>query len=370
MKKALVVATVGRFFDFEKNDINLMKELGYEVHGATNMMLEEDDDINTFDIIKHQIDFARSPFSRQTIVAYKQLKDLLRKNRFDLIHCHTPVGGILTRLAARKYRKSGTKVIYTAHGFHFYKGAPIQNWMIFYPLEKFFSLFTDVIITINKEDYERANKKFHARKVEYVPGVGVDVDRFDSLNYDCENKRKELGIDKDDILVISVGELISRKNHEVVLRAIAQLSKEEKSKIKYFLIGKGDLQNHLEKICVELNLDNVTFLGFRRDVAEICASADMFVFPSLQEGLPVALMEAMAASLPIVCSDIRGNNDLIINGFNGLLVKTNNEKDFSCGIKKYLNNIEFANKCGTNAKESVLDFSLSRVEKSMKKIYK
>lgn len=368
MKRALVVATVGRFFDFEKNDIRLMKELGYEVHGATNMNLEEDDTLENFDIVKHQIDFARSPFSKQTIIAYKQLKKLLKTSNFDLIHCHTPVGGILTRLAARKYRKNGTKVIYTAHGFHFFKGAPRKNWIIFYPLEKIFSRLTDVLITINKEDYERANKGFYAKRVEYIPGVGIDVEKFNSQNYDRTSKRNELGISDNDFVLLSVGELIQRKNHETVLKALAELPSEKKVNIKYLIVGKGDLDEHLKNMCKELGLTNVKFLGFRRDIPDICASADLFVFPSFQEGLPVALMEAMAAGLPVVCSNIRGNVDLINNGEGGFLYQCDDYIGFSIGINNLMDKDNVSEMSKINLK-TIQNFDASIIQEKMSKIY-
>ena len=200
IQKAIVVATVGRFYNFEKNDIKLLQELGYEVHVATNMQIEPEDNMDGFEVIKHQVDFARSPFSKNNIIAYKQLKELFRRNHFDIVHCHTPVGGIIARLVAKRYRKKGTKVIYTAHGFHFYKGSPKINWIVFYPFEKIFSMFTDVIITINKDDFSLAVKKFKAKSIEYIPGVGVNIEKFDSSKYDTKAKREELGVTDNEIM--------------------------------------------------------------------------------------------------------------------------------------------------------------------------
>lgn len=368
MKRALIVATVGRFFNFEKNDIKLLQELGYEVHCATNLNLELIDNIEIANVINHQIDFARSPFSKQTLVAYNQLKELLKNYDFDLIHCHTPVGGILTRLVAKKYRKNGAKVIYTAHGFHFFKGAPKINWLIFYPLEKFFSRFTDILITINKEDYQIAQKKFNANQVEYVPGVGIDVKKFNRDNFDVADIRRKLGLTKADIIALSVGELSTRKNHEVVIKAISKLPDKYLDNFKYLIVGNGDLEDYLKSLTEQLKISNkVMFLGYRKDIPELCAISDMFLFPSLQEGLPVALMEAMASGLPVICSNIRGTVDLINDETNGYLYNCYDIEGFAQGIEKSIDSLGSKEKM-INIK-AVKAFDLGNVEKKMKKIY-
>ena len=308
-RKALVVATVGRFLNFEKNDMKILKELGYEVHCAANFCVEDIDAVPHIEAEKHQIDFARSPFSIRTLTAFNQIKKLLSEEHFDLIHCHTPVGGILTRLAARKYRNKGTKVFYTAHGFHFFEGAPIANWLLFYPIEWLCSWWTDVLLTINQEDYKRVKEKFHAKKTVYIPGVGIDLEKFQCGMIDKEEKRATLGLQSDDKMLLSVGELSERKNHATVIQALAKLNDQ---KIKYYICGQGVLQGELEKLIREKHLESQVFLlGYRSDVSELCQCADVFVFPSLQEGLPVALMEAIACKIPVLCSDIRGNIDLV-----------------------------------------------------------
>jgi glycosyltransferase EpsD len=219
------------------------------------------------------------------------------------------VGGFLARLAAKKYRKKGMTVIYTAHGFHFFKGAPIKNWLLFYPVEWLCSWWTDVLLTINQEDYQRAKKHLHAKKVTYVPGVGINIEKFQDKPVSKEKIHKELGISEHDIFVLSVGELSKRKNHEVVIKAIGRM---HNPKIKYFICGQGGLRDELNQLIEGMNLqENVRLLGYRTDICELCKTADLFVFPSLQEGLPVALMEAIACGTLVVCSKIRGNIDLI-----------------------------------------------------------
>lgn len=256
------------------------------------------------------ISTSRSPFSIGNLKAIKQIRALAKD--YDIVHCHTPLAAAATRIACRPLRKKqGLRVIYTAHGFHFYKGAPKKNWIIYYPVEKYCSRFTDVLITINKEDYELATRKFRARRVEYVPGVGIDVEKFADTHADRAAKRRELGIPDDAKLILSVGELNENKNHRLVIEALAKLGRAD---VCYLIAGVGDRKSELEQLAKERS---VTLLlpGYRRDVAELYKAADLFVFPSFREGLPVSLMEAMAAGLPCLASAIRGSADLLPPAF-------------------------------------------------------
>lgn len=317
MKRMLMVASVPSMIgQFNMNNIKILQELGYQVDVACNFhdrSVWDDDRVQEFikelkekRIKTYQIDFSRSSKNMlQHLKSYKQLDYLMKKRKYDFIHCHTPIAGAIARLVAHK---NNIKVIYTAHGFHFFKGAPIQNWVLYYPIERFLARYTDILITINKEDYYRA-KTFKARKVEYVPGVGIDTFKFKFGLIDIEKKRSELGIVNTDIMLLSVGELSNRKNHEIVIKALKQINKPN---IKYFICGKGELHEYLKNLIEDLGLQNqVTLLGFCSDIPELCQSADLFVFPSHQEGLPVAMMEAIACQIPVICSNIRGNKDLV-----------------------------------------------------------
>ncbi len=254
----------------------------------------------------------------QNFRAYRQTRKLIKENCYNLIHNHSPIGGLLSRIAARDIRKRGTKVIYTAHGFHFFKGAPKMNWLIFYPVEKLSSRWTDVLITITHEDYALAQEKMKAKKVVYVPGVGIDTSAFmpdETASKVRTQKRAELDIKDSDIVLLSVGEL--NKNHEVIIRAMAKLANRN---VHYVIAGRGILKNYIEKLAEDLGVkEQLHLLGFRTDVKDLFKTADVFVHPSFREGLSVAVMEAMASSLPIICSKIRGNTDLIDNGRGGFL---------------------------------------------------
>ena len=309
MKKALIIATVGRFYGFLKSDISILQEMGYEVHCATNLHMNALDAMEDFNVIRHQIDFARSPFARTNVQAFLQLKKLLRKNRFEVIHVHTPVGGILGRLAGRAYRAKGTKIFYTVHGFHFFAGAPFKNWLIFFPLEWLCSFWTDMLITINREDYANAKKYLHAKHICYIPGVGVDIKKFASPCADVSRVREELGIRDDEIMLLSVGEISERKNQKAVVAALARMRVDN---LIYVICGTGDAGNVLEADMSEAWLERqVRFTGYRNDVGALYQAADLFLLPSYQEGVSMALLEAVASKTPVLCSRIRGSIDVI-----------------------------------------------------------
>lgn len=381
MKKVMMNASVASMiYKFNRNNIEILQNMGCEVTVACNfgdenpISQEEIADfrkmLNAKNIRVIETSCPRSMFAvKKMWAAYKQLKAAADTENYDLVHTQSPIGGVVCRLAFRKARKNGTKVIYQAHGFHFYKGAPLVNWLVFYPVEKLCSKFTDLLLTINKEDDAIAEKKFHAKRSGYVPGVGLDLSRFSYSEKSRNLKRCELGVGKTDTLLFSVGELNKNKNHEVVIRALAQLKKRMSlSGIKYFICGKGGNKAFLEKLIEKFGLkENVKLLGFRTDVSEIYQAADLFLFPSLREGLPVALMEAMCCGLPVVCSSIRGNTDLVDqNG--GVLFSPRSVQACRNAIEKMLNADTQAMRIYNQ--EKIRDFSESHVISLMKDIYR
>lgn len=259
----------------------------------------------------YPISCSRSPFKSGNLKAIKEIKKIVENDEYEIVHCHTPIAAACTRLACKGLRKKGVKVIYTAHGFHFYKGAPKKNWLIYYPVEKICARWTDVLITINKEDYELAKKKLHAKKVEYVPGVGIDVDKFANTMVNRIQKRQEIGVPEDAFMLLSVGELNANKNHHIVIKALAEIGDPN---IHYAIAGKGDKKDELEALAKELNV-NLHLLGYRSDVAELYKVADIYILPSIREGLNVSVMEALSSGCPVVASKIRGNVDMISNDY-------------------------------------------------------
>ena len=285
----LYVTTISATMGFFPEHIKMLRDAGHTVELACNLEKPLPEKTAALGCKAHHIPFSRSPFSRDNLAAYKALKQLLAKNRYDIVHTHTPNASAIVRLACRRLRKDGLRVFYTAHGFHFYTGAPMKNWLLYYPVERFLSRWTDVLITMNHEDYLRA-KTFRARRVAFTHGVGVDVSRFrlDWTEAQRQQKRQELGVDGDDFLILSVGELIPRKNHETAIRAAAEL---KDLSVKYFIAGSGPLKEHLEVLAGQLGIkDQVRLLGTRWDIPELNQAADLFLFPSFQEGLPVSLL--------------------------------------------------------------------------------
>ena len=323
-KRALQLASVASMIDqFNISNIKILQLLGYQVDVIADfsnpgtISQEHCDDLmkrlSAMNVKIFDVAIPRTLNIFSIISAYRTVKKILKYNHYDLLHCHSPIGSVIARQAAKNIRKKGMKVVYTAHGFHFYKDAPIKNWIIFYPIEKYYSKYTDVLITINREDYERASEKFYADKTVYIPGVGVDIERFYPSKLKRKLIRKELGISNERIVILSVGELNENKNHESVIRALKRMDN-----VTYVIVGQGNLKEHLRFVADECGVD-LRMVGFRTDVADFYAASDIYILPSIREGLNVSLMEAMASSLACLGSRIRGNVDLIDEGKGGRL---------------------------------------------------
>ncbi len=357
MNKVLFVSTVVRLHInmFHTPFMRWFQEQHWQVDVAAN---------NDYDEIQECIipycdhfycmPFERSPIRWGNLQAYRQLKKLLDSEHYDIIHCHTPVGSVVARLAAGSTRNRGTKLIYTAHGFHFFDGAPLLNWLVYYPIERLLSYRTDLLITINQEDHRRA-QTFHAKQTAHVSGVGLDLHRFTEPTPEEKQKlRRMLGLKEGDRLAISVAQLIPRKNHSVLIQAVAKL---QDPHFHLFILGDGSQERKLKSFARRLRVERqVHFLGFRQDVDQLCRAADLFLFASLQEGLPVAIMEAMACGLPIVASDIRGNRDLIVQGRGGFLVGARDVEGF----------VQHIRSIGQNPKQlaQMKQYNLNRVQRN------
>ncbi|APC49620.1 hypothetical protein BME96_16100 [Virgibacillus halodenitrificans] len=361
--KILYVANVHRHFNaFHLPYLKWLKDQGCIVHVAAN-----GDEIVPYVDKQFNIKVQRSPYKLQNIVAYKELKSIIDNQKYDLIHCHTPMGGILARLASRKTRKRGSKVIYTAHGFHFCHGGPIINWLLYYPIERFMARYTDALITINTEDYQTA-KSFKVKEHYSIPGIGLDLKKMRmKTQLNKIEKREELNIPMDDLVLTSVGDLTKRKNHEVVIRAIAKLGN---IKLRYVICGTGEQESYLRDLASKLKVeDKVIFMGYRTDVNEILKASDIFVFPSLWEGLGIAGIEAMASGIPVIASNRHGILDYAIDNRTALLCEPKDEESFANGIYRLISEKGLAEKLVTNAYEIINQFDIHNSLQRMKEIY-
>lgn len=368
MKKVLFTATVdSHILNFHLPYLKYFKDIGYEVHVASN----GNSDIPNVDI-KHNIPFERSPYKLSNIVAYKALKKIVDHNSFEIIHCNTPMGSVLTRLAARHTRKNGTKVIYTAHGFHFFKGAPVINWLLYYPIEKWLAKYTDCLITINEEDYQFAKKNhFKVGALERVNGVGVDRNRFHSVSLEEQTRlRRSYGYDVTDFIVFYAAELSFRKNQEMLINTVNELS-DKLPNLKLLLAGTGPLDCNYRKLVNKYGLESkIQILGYRKDIKELLTLCDIVASCSRQEGLPVNIMEAMASGKPAVVTDVRGNRDLIKDGENGFVIPLGDVKAMSQKIEKLALDEQLRKEMSSNSLKIVADFTLDSIFNDMTCIYK
>ncbi|NOU97327.1 glycosyltransferase [Paenibacillus sp. LMG 31456] len=350
-KKVLFCATVDIHFKaFHLPYLKWFKEQGWEVHVASSGDLEL-----PYTDKKYNLPIQRSPLKMENIRAYSELKAIINKNEYEIIHCHTPMGGVLARLAARQARKQGTKVIYTAHGFHFCKGVPFINWALYYPVEKLLAHYTDCLITINEEDYNLALRHgFKAKRVEQVHGVGIDNKRFGPVTaeYKMELKQKK-NYRTEDFLMFYAAEFNKNKNQQFLIRALAHI-KEEVPYARLLLAGKGPLFDECYELANKLGVaDKVDFLGYRTDIDEILPMCDIAVASSLREGLPVNIMEAMSCGLPVIATDNRGHRELIHNDENGWIISPNDFAGMSDRIKTLASNEDLRIKLGSTGRHSI-----------------
>lgn len=371
--KILFVATVrSHIGQFHMPFIRELKARGVEVHAAFKDNSADKPGLDLSAIDKtFEVPFERQPLRPNNIKAYRELKKIIDGNGYDAVHCHTPMGAVITRLAAKSARKKGTKVIYTAHGFHFFKGASIKNWMFFYPVEKYLSKYTDCLITINSEDCELAHKKkFRAGKIYKVHGVGVELDKFKAVDADEKARlRAEYGYDGDTFIMIYPADLSVRKNQPMLFDALQKIAEKNKN-VKLLLPGQPIRLEEYKRMISERGIaDNVEFLGYRRDINNLVGLSDLSVASSFQEGLPINIIEAMAMGNAIVATDVRGNNDAVEDGVNGYLVPVGDSDLMAEKILELMNDREKLRTFGENGLDMVKDFSTENVNCEMLTIY-
>ena len=363
-KRILITCTDSMMKQFLEPHVRNLAGNGYEVEIACsevlNRMAEVRQDLGDYARI-HLLHLKRSPLALSNIRGYREVKQIIRNGRYDLVWTNEPVMGVATRLAARKARKQGTKVMYMVHGFHFYKGAPLLNWLLFYPIERLMASKADCICTINREDYARA-QQMHTARTAYIHGVGIDTDRL-KPGKNAADLRKELHLQPDTFLVLSVGELNENKNQQIVIRALARL---EDQNIHYVLCGKGDQLEKLQALAGELGIsDRVHFLGYRKDIADICRQCDLFALPSRREGLPFAAMEAMYCGMPLVNSGIRGLADITEDGTSGYVCETEDVRRYAESIRKLKAAPALRTQMGNNNRKTVEAFTIEQTKQEI-----
>ncbi len=370
LRKILFVANIHKhFLAFHLPYIKWFKDNGFEVHVAAN-----DDSVKVPMVDKQwNVCIERNPFNRNNIKAYRELKSIVEKEKYCLVTSHTAMGGVLARLACRKARKSfGLKVLYTAHGFHFFKGSPKSYWLLYYPMEKFLSRYSDAIITINQEDFELVKSHSFKNKATYkIPGIGFNADRLKKVNdTQKQDLRVNNGYKQSDFILIYVAEYIPRKNHRFIIDALPEIIKRI-PEIKVLLAGRGrDMELTMEYAKSKSVDQYIEFLGFRNDIGNLIALSDVGISASKQEGLGLNLAEEMFSGLPVVASEDRGHKEMIVQGENGFIFPQNDSSAFIDAIIYLYKNPEIRKKMGEQAAKSIEKFCLENSLKEMVKIYK
>jgi glycosyltransferase EpsD len=368
MKKILVTSTDMMMMQFLVPHVQYLREQGYDVEVACSEVGNRFEEVQKVlgEDKSYKVRLQRNPVKPSNLKGLSDLKKIINNGSYDLIWTNEPVMGIMTRLAAKRARKKGTRVMYMTHGYHFFKGGQAK-YKLFYPIEKWASRYCDAIVTINWEDYQLSKEKFHAKIVEHIDGIGLDTKKFGTPT-DAVKKREELEISSDSFVVLSVGELKPHKNHKTVIEAIGLLKDEN---IVYLICGKGELLERFQMRVKQLGIEHkVKFLGYRKDVHEIMQCSDCFVFPSKREGLGLASLEAMAAGLPIIGANTRGIVDYVFDGETGYLCGVETPQDYADAIERLYRDREQLEKISKNCIAISEKYDINIIQRQVEKIVK
>ncbi len=369
--KILYVTTVASTMTFFPEHIKMLLAAGHTVEFAGNCVEKKPPEYCAeLGLPLHHIPFSRSPLSRANLTAYKQIKKLIREGNYDIVHTHTPNASAITRLACRGLRKrTGLRVFYTAHGFHFYRGAPLKNWLLYYPVEKLCARWTDTLITINREDYDKARRSLRARRIELIPGVGVDLTRFQGATVDRDAVRASLGIPQDAEVLIYIGELNMNKNQASLLNMMAELLK-NRPRAVLLLVGAGSMMPQLREKADALQIsDRVFLIGYRTDIPQLLYASDVCTPSSIREGFGLNVIEAMACGVPVVAYDNRGHRTIIRDGETGYLVPNGDFCQMAERVSYLLACPEKATEMAAAATAVLPQFSTSAVLAKMREVY-
>ncbi|SDZ63327.1 Glycosyltransferase involved in cell wall bisynthesis [Evansella caseinilytica] len=369
--KILFVTTISNTVNaFLIPHMKLLIDQGNQVDVAFNLVAEVHPDIKKLGCNIHQVAFQRHPARVANFRAYRKIRNIILKEQYQIVHVHTPVAAFLTRLACRNI--PDVRILYTAHGFHFYQGAPFINWAVYHTLEKIAANWTDGLITMNEEDYAHAGKLPLRKKqaVYNVNGVGLDLEKFIPQTIDRKKSlRAAYGYNDEDFILICVAELSARKNQEMLIRVVSRL-KEIIPDIKLLLAGEGSCFQRYKSLVHRLGVEkHVEFLGYRNDVDKLMTLSDIAVSAALHEGLPVNVMEAMATGLPLVVTDTRGNRDLVRHGVNGYVTPVTDDEQFAAAVEKLYRSEERRSKLGEESIQAIQNYSLQEVMTQMSEVY-
>lgn len=375
MKKVLIVSSVASMIEqFNMDNIKILQNLNCEVHVATNFndpgtisnqkAMDLKKKLKSENVVVHQVNFSRNIFNLLSIIkSYFELKKISKMSKYEMVHCHSPIGGVITRLV---FNRQPTKIMYTAHGFQFFENGPKKDWILFYPIEKVLSRFTDVLLTINRMDYKLAKNKFKQKLVYHIPGVGIK----EPTMYSCEDKqkiRKKYNIPEKGILLISIGELSKRKNHKVIIQAMSLV---ENDNLYYLICGRGEELENLKKLILENKLEErVTLLGYVEDVQQLLFSSDLSLFPSKREGLGLAGLESLSVGTPLISSDVQGIPDYSKHGLTGYIAKRNEPEEYAELITSLVNDKQLRERMGLEGIEISKKYFQSNVNILMEDIY-
>lgn len=368
MKKILYITTVSSTINaFLVPHIKYLINKGYKVDCASSLNRKLDKELIDLDVKLYDIPFTRNPLNISNTQAFRKLIKIQKENNYDIVHVHTPIASVYGRLLKLKFPKLQT--IYTAHGFHFYDGAPFINWAVYYPIEKIMARFTDTIITMNSEDYERA-KKFRVKKTYKINGVGVDLSKYSLENHDKREVRRKLNLSYDDFVILMIAEVNRNKNHKQMIGAIEILKNEGIEDIKVICAGEGPMFEEIKSYIRERNLeDNIQMLGYRTDIDELIVSCDIGILMSYREGLPRNIMELMACGKPVIGTNIRGIRDLIEDTVNGYLVNIGDSNDTAYKIEKIYKDEEILKYMSFNSSKIIQNYSVDNIISQLESVY-
>lgn len=368
--KLLVVTTVPiTIRSFLLPYIQHFKNLGWQVDGMAQGISATPECVSACDRV-WDIQWSRNVLDPRNLLAgVSRVQAVVKAGNYDLVHVHTPIAAFVTRYALKDFPK--TKVIYTAHGFHFYRGGNFLKNAIFFNLEKLAGGWTDYLITINREDETVAKKNqfLASERIYFTRGIGVDTNYYtDSrvADSDVRRVRQELNLATDDSLLLSIAEFTPRKRHRDLIEALAKLSHPQ---VHLALAGEGPLKDEIKQLAVKLGIvERVHFLGFRTDIPTLIQAASAVLLISQQEGLPRSVMEAMCLNTPVIGSDIRGTRDLLEDGC-GLLVDVGDTEAIAQAMAQVVEEPEKSAIMAQKAQAKIADYDLQQIIEQYSSIY-